>query len=144
MGEKFIPETSDAPHSEPLKFEPKNNFGDKQARPWQPGQSGNPAGRPRGSRNRLSEAFLADLREAWERHGARALETCALEDPSGFVRTVAGLMPRHVDLNVGVDAAQFALTFRQAIELLGNEPSMLPRRRRAKVIEAEVVDAVDQ
>ena len=48
-------------------------------------------------------------------------------------------MPRHVDLSVGVDPVQFVTTFRQAIELLGNEPQMLSRR--AKVVEGEVVDA---
>jgi hypothetical protein len=30
-------------------------------RPFLPGQSGNPRGRPKGSRHKLSEAFLADL-----------------------------------------------------------------------------------
>ena len=29
-------------------------------RPWKPGESGNPAGRPKGSRNKLSEEFIAD------------------------------------------------------------------------------------
>jgi hypothetical protein len=71
----------------------------------------------------------------------RALEICATEDPSGFIRIMASLMPRQIDLSVGVDAAQFVTTFRQAIELLGNEPPMLSQRRRAtKVIEAEVID----
>jgi hypothetical protein len=56
---------------------------------------------------------------------------------------MASLMPRRIDLdlNVGVDAVQFVSTFRQAVELLGNEPPMLSRRRREKVIEAEVIDA---
>ena len=99
------------------------------APPWQPEQSGNP------------EQFLSDLRDAWEKHGPRALEACAIDDPTGFVRTVAGLMPRHIDLSVGVDATQFVSTFRQALELLGNEPRpVAPRRRNPKVIEAEVID----
>jgi hypothetical protein len=66
-------------------------------------------------------------------HGIRALEACAVEDPTGFIRTVASLM--HLD--VGVDAAQFVTTFRQAIELLGNEPPMLSRRSRRKEAHGE-------
>ncbi|MGH6867205.1 MAG: DUF5681 domain-containing protein [Methyloceanibacter sp.] len=33
--------------------------------PWRPGQGGNPAGRRRGSRNRLSEAMIGDLFADW-------------------------------------------------------------------------------
>jgi hypothetical protein len=33
-------------------------------RPFRPGQSGNPRGRPKGSRHKLSEQFLAESREA--------------------------------------------------------------------------------
>jgi hypothetical protein len=38
--------------------------------PWQPGQSGNPKGRQKGSRNRLCEQFLQDFYETWQAHGA--------------------------------------------------------------------------
>src|SRR5258706_14779714 len=33
---------------------------------WQPGVSANPKGRPKGSRNKLGEAFLSDLQADWE------------------------------------------------------------------------------
>ena len=36
---------------------------------WKPGQSGNPAGRPLGARQRISEKLLADLAEVWETNG---------------------------------------------------------------------------
>src|SRR5437899_10504052 len=55
----------------------KKKFMEHRAPPWQPGQSGNPKGRALGSRNRMSESFLEDLRATWEKHGAPALETCA-------------------------------------------------------------------
>jgi hypothetical protein len=34
-------------------------------RPFEPGVSGNPAGRPKGSRNKLSEAFLQLSKSTW-------------------------------------------------------------------------------
>jgi Family of unknown function (DUF5681) len=45
---------------------------------FKPGQSGNPAGRPQGSRNKLSEDFFRDLYDAWQAFGKPALETMAM------------------------------------------------------------------
>jgi hypothetical protein len=92
-----------------------------------PGNSGF-GGRPKGSRNRLSESFIEDLHLVWEKYGAQALERCAVEDPSAFVRVLAGLLPRDVNLSVEISASDFAQRFRSACELLGNEPP--PRLRR--------------
>ena len=46
-------------------------------RMWQSGKSGNPNGRPVGARGRFSQRFIADLTDAWEKHGAAALEQTA-------------------------------------------------------------------
>ena len=62
--------------------------------PWKPGQSGNPAGRPKGSRNKLSEDFFRDLCDAWQAFGKPALETMAMLYPAEFVRVVASLIPK--------------------------------------------------
>jgi len=99
-------------------------------RPWQfkPGQSGNPAGRPKGARGKLSEAFIEDLRDTWQTHGAEALRRCAVEEPSAFIRTVAMLMPKDISVTVGVNVAEFAQTFRDVRAALGNQPT--PRRQR--------------
>jgi hypothetical protein len=47
---------------------PADNTAHKQenGRPFEPGQSGNPAGRPKGARNKLSEVFLQALAEDFD------------------------------------------------------------------------------
>src|SRR6516225_2139671 len=62
--------------------------------PWKPGQSGNPKGRPKGSRNKLSEEFFRDLCDAWQAFGKPALETIAMLYPAEFVRMAASLIPK--------------------------------------------------
>ena len=65
--------------------------------PYKPGQSGNPKGRPKGSRNKLSERFFRDLCDAWQAFGKPALMTVAWTHPVDFVRIVAQLMPKDVE-----------------------------------------------
>jgi hypothetical protein len=85
-------------------------------------------GRPAGARSKLGQAFLEDLRDAWNEHGIGALQRCAAEDPAAFCKIVAGLLPRDIDINLtaAVDTVSFADRFRAAVELLGNEPQRQP------------------
>jgi Family of unknown function (DUF5681) len=60
---------------------------------WQRGQSGNPAGRVRGSRNKLSEDICALLRDFRE-HGQKAIAKVRRTQPAAYLKVLALLVPR--------------------------------------------------
>ena len=68
---------------------------------FQPGNPGGP-GRPKGSRNKLSESFLEALYNDFQANGVATLELARLESPLGYVRMVAALLPQKVDVTRGV------------------------------------------
>jgi hypothetical protein len=66
--------------------------------PFKPGQSGNPKGRTKGARNKLGEAFIEDLLEDWQLHGASAIAAVRGTKPDQYLRVIASILPR--ELNV--------------------------------------------
>lgn len=69
--------------------------------PFKPGQSGNPAGRPKGSRNKLGEAFVTALQADFEAHGVQVIETVRTERPHEYLKVVASLLPKQVEIKEG-------------------------------------------
>src|SRR5215467_12278712 len=61
---------------------------------WQPGESGNPAGRLRGSRNRLSEAVICALLRDFSKHGEKAIAKVRRTQPAAYLKILALLVPR--------------------------------------------------
>ncbi len=69
-------------------------------RMWQPGQSGNPNGRPVGSRTVFSQAFCRDLAEVWSEEGREAMLKTARTNPTVFFATCARLIGPEVKLTI--------------------------------------------
>jgi hypothetical protein len=61
---------------------------------WQPGQSGNPAGRLRGSRNKLSEEVICALLRDFREHGQKAIAKVRRDQPGVWLKVIAMLIPR--------------------------------------------------
>lgn len=68
--------------------------------PFKPGQSGNPAGRPKGARNKLGEAFLSDMLEDWETNGKAAIATVRAEKPDQYLKVVASILPKELNVKI--------------------------------------------
>jgi len=68
--------------------------------PWQPGQSGNPAGRPKGARVKLGEQFLNDLLDDWGEHGKLAIKEMRDKSPGDYVKVVAATLPKELNVKV--------------------------------------------
>jgi hypothetical protein len=56
-------------------------------------------GRKTGSRNRLSENFLADLHAEWKRSGKKVLQRVAETAPETFLRCVATVLPKALEVD---------------------------------------------
>src|SRR5215203_1058233 len=58
----------------------------------------NGGGRPKGSRNRLSQSFLQVIAEDFSAHGADALKRVREADPGTYLKLVGSLVPRDLIL----------------------------------------------
>jgi hypothetical protein len=106
-------------------------------KPFKPGTSGNPAGREKGSRSKMGEAFLEDVRDLWARRGKDILDKCADTEPMQTAKMVASLLPReflvkatmvNVDITAGhEDLEAYMRDWRLARQRIGvkEEPPML-------------------
>ena len=112
----------------------------KPAHLWKPGTSGNPAGRPKGSRNRLSEDFVAALYDDFQDHGSAAIAACRAEKPDVYVRVIASLLPK--DMTIKVQQLD-DLTDDQLMRKLAVLTEMAkPLLARLPVLEGSVVEPV--
>jgi hypothetical protein len=88
-------------------------------KPSKPGEVRNPHGRPLGSRNKLAEAFVADMYQAWEVDGSKAIQEMIKRKPWEFVKIAAGLMPQKLEITnkfQSLPDAELAATLTRALK----------------------------
>ena len=55
-------------------------------------------GRPRGAKNKLQGAFLTALADDFAEHGADVIRIARIEEPIQYLKVVASLMPRALQI----------------------------------------------
>ena len=97
-------------------------------------------GRRKGARSKLSESFLADFHRTWLKHGAKALDKVAQENPGLFVKTAAAILPRVLEVDglmkvdhvhrteFQVELGDFVSAYRKWGSVIGANPKLSRRR----------------
>ena len=67
--------------------------------PFKKGQVANPTGRPKGSRNKLSESFLGDLNKFWAIKGEKAIEEAFASAPIAIIKVIAQVLPKEINIS---------------------------------------------
>src|SRR5215471_4820862 len=105
---------------------------------WQPGESGNPTGRLRGSRNKLSEAVICALLRDFSKHGEKAIAKVRRTQPAAYLKVLALLVSREHKVehrNPVKDMTDEQLE--RSIELIQEMIAKRDAGLNAKVIEGE-------
>jgi len=105
---------------------------------WQPGVSGNPAGRLRGSRNKLSEEVICALLRDFREHGQKAIAKVRRTQPAAYLKILALLVPREHKVehsNVIKDMTDEQIE--RSIEIIKEILAQRETAANAKVIEGE-------
>ena len=85
-----------------------------------PFKKGNP-GRPKGTRNKLGKRFLKDVLAQWEKQGASCLERMAIKSPNAFVRVVASVLPKEINVDGDINHHHFEEPVSNTLEWLAAE-----------------------
>ena len=106
---------------------------------FKPGQSGNPAGRPKGARNKLGEEFLKRLESDFRKHGGEAIEQVRRDKPDVYLKVVAQIVPKQMQHTVskGLEGLLRDLHDKRRIIDITPEVEVLPDSVRAGGVRRE-------
>jgi hypothetical protein len=91
------------------------------------GPSFNPEGKKAGTRDKICRELIADMADAWQLYGIKALKDMAAADPSAFVKAYVALLPKEVkvDATDNMTEDQLLARIRDLAINLGVESSLL-------------------
>src|SRR5262249_43360610 len=97
---------------------------------------GNPAGRLRGSRNRLSEAVICALLRDFSKHGEKAIAKVRRTQPAAYLKILALLVPREHKVEHGNPLKEMTTEqIERGIELVKELIAKRDAAANAKVVE---------
>lgn len=94
-------------------------------KPWLfgPNNTANLAGRPKGSRNKLGEAFVQALYEDFQANGVAVIEAVRADKPDVYLKVIAQIVPKELTLKTdafdGLTDEQLAIVLSAARSALG-------------------------
>lgn len=71
--------------------------------PFKPGVSPNPAGRPKGSRSKLGEAFIEALHDDFVEHGVAVIAAVRADKPDQYLKVVASILPKEMKVTTEIE-----------------------------------------
>ena len=91
--------------------------------------NGNRAGRPKGSRQKLNEDFIAALSADFEENGQEVIQKVRTESPAVYMKIVASLQPKEIDVR---DKTLEDLTDSEIFDALASIRHLKAGRERAQ------------
>ena len=104
------------------------------------GNAGGP-GRPKGARNKFSEAYVEDVFASWKKGGKKVIEKVMKERPDVYLRVVAQLLPKDLDVRQSGDVMVTVVSYAEMASDISAESLETEKHPEPTLIEGTAVDA---